>query len=79
MGTFLELPKHLKEELTPDELEIVQNIEVMAYDQTGCRMVQRKLEDNEAEKRDVFAASLVHIMYEVLPEVMMNQFGNYLC
>ena len=51
----------------------------MVYDQTGCRMVQRKLEENEAEKREVFAASLVHIMSEVLPEVMMNQFGNYLC
>lgn len=42
-------------------------------------MIQRKLEENEVEQRDIFAASLVHIMFEVLPEVMMNQFGNYLC
>lgn len=32
MATFLELPKDLEAELTPEELEIVQNIEVMAYD-----------------------------------------------
>ena len=51
----------------------------MAYDQTGCRMIQRKLEENEVGNREVFAACLVHIMFEVLPEVMMNQFGNYLC
>lgn len=42
-------------------------------------MIQRKLEENEVENRQVFAQSLVHIMFEVLPEVMMNQFGNYLC
>ena len=32
MATFLELPKDLEAELTPEELEIIQNIEVMAYD-----------------------------------------------
>ena len=42
-------------------------------------MIQRKLEENEVGNREVFAACLVHIMFEVLPEVMMNQFGNYLC
>ena len=69
----------MKSELTAEELEIIQQLEIMAYDQTGCRMVQRKLEENEVEKREIFAACLVHIMFEVLPEVMMNQFGNYLC
>ena len=53
--TILELPKHLEAELTREELEFVQQIEMMAYDQTGCRMIQRKLEENEAENRSVFA------------------------
>jgi len=35
--------------LTIEELEIIKQIELMAYDQTGCRLVQRKLEENELE------------------------------
>jgi len=75
-----ELPQHLKAHLTFEELEIIQQVESLAFDQTGCRLIQRRLEDNFAEKgfNDIFSASLVYAMLDIMPEVMTNQFGNYL-
>jgi len=44
-------------------------------------MIQRKLEDNFADKtrQGLFASCLLHVMLDILPDVMTNQFGNYLC
>ena len=68
--------------LSAEEQDICKQVEMLAFDQAGCRMIQKKLEDNFAENRDgkdSFAASLIHVMLEILPDVMTNQFGNYLC
>jgi len=68
-------------ELSLEELDICKQVEVLAFDQAGCRMMQKKLEEKYADKSDsgVFAAALVHCMLDILPDVMTNQFGNYLC
>ena len=44
-------------------------------------MTQRKLEENFASRgsSDDFSASVVHVLLDILPDVMTNQFGNYLC
>ena len=54
---------------------------MLAFDQAGCRMIQKLLEERYEKEGDKgsFAASLVHVMLDILPDVMINQFGNYLC
>ena len=44
-------------------------------------MIQKKLEEKSAVKGDCesFAAALIHVMLEIMTDVMTNQFGNYLC
>jgi len=44
-------------------------------------MTQRKLEENYAihGDNDDFSACLLHVLLDILPDVMTNQFGNYLC
>ena len=44
-------------------------------------MIQKKLEEKSAHKGDSenFAAALIHVMLDIMTDVMMNQFGNYLC
>jgi len=76
-----ELPKQLANELSAEELDICKQVEVLAFDQAGCRMIQKKLEEKSADHADVssFAAALVHLTLDILPEIMTNQFGNYLC
>ena len=44
-------------------------------------MIQKKLEEktDDPKRASNFAAALVHVMLDILPDVMINQFGNYLC
>ena len=44
-------------------------------------MIQKKLEEKSAVKgeSESFAAALIHVMLEIMTDVMTNQFGNYLC
>ena len=44
-------------------------------------MIQKKLEEKSAVKADAenFAGALIHVMHDVMTDVMVNQFGNYLC
>lgn len=60
--------------LSAEELKIVNQIDTLAFDQAGCRMTQRKLEENFATKgvNDDFSASLVHVLLDILPDVMVN-------
>jgi len=75
------LPKHMADALTAEEHDILKQVDTLAFDQAGCRMIQRKLEDNFADKtrQGLFASCLLHVMLDILPDVMTNQFGNYLC
>ena len=62
-------------------MDICKQVEILAFDQAGCRMIQKLLEERQAIEGDkgCFAASLVHVMIDIMPDVMTNQFGNYLC
>ena len=76
-----ELPMQLAAQLTTDELDTINKVESLAFDQAGCRMLQKMLEDGFATrgKSSPFCAALTGVMLDILPDVMTNQFGNYLC
>lgn len=44
-------------------------------------MIQKMLEENFASsgKSSPFSAGLTHVIRDILPDIMTNQFGNYLC
>jgi pumilio RNA-binding family len=75
------VPADLASLLSSEELDICKQVEVLAFDQGGCRMIQKKLEETSADssRANNFAEALVHVMHDILPDVMTNQFGNYLC
>lgn len=76
------MPHYLLSELTDDELKICKQVESLAFDQAGCRMIQKRLEEKSAVNKDRrvnLSAALIHVMMDILPDVMTNQFGNYLC
>jgi len=57
-------------------------VEVLAFDQAGCRMIQKKVEESSSDSKTWvkdFTGALIHCMLDILPEAMTNQFGNYLC
>ena len=57
-------------------------MEVLAFDQAGCRMIQKKVEESSSDSKTWvkdFTGALIHCMLDILPEAMTNQFGNYLC
>lgn len=62
--------------LTQAEREIITQVEELAYDQAGCRMIQQKL---EAQNSPDFVPALVAALKSQFADVMSNQFGNYLC
>jgi len=41
-------------------------------------MIQQRLEGAN-ESHGSFATALIHVMLDIMPDVMTNQFGNYLC
>ncbi len=68
------MPADLAELLNAEELDICAKVESLAFDQAGCRMIQKKLEDTSGDPFQVtnFAAALVYVMADILPEVMTN-------
>jgi len=44
-------------------------------------MVQERLTEQvaENENKGSFAVALIYVMNDIMPDVMTNQFGNYLC
>jgi len=74
-----EVPQHLASQLSAEDLDICKQVDVLAFDQAGCRMIQKKLEEKVAGEVEVFAAALIHVMLDIMTDVMTNQFGNYLC
>ena len=75
------LPSALTVGLSAEDIDIVKQVEALAFDQAGCRMIQKKIEENSSSKKWVtaFAGALIYCMLDILPEAMTNQFGNYLC
>ena len=61
-------------DLSQEEFEIVKQVEVLAFDQAGCRMIQKKLEENQHQLTgpDFFVRSLLLTMLDILPQVMTN-------
>lgn len=67
-------------DLSEDEYKMIAEVEFLAFDQSGCRSIQKKLD--EIHDKDIlysFTHQLVQSMLEIFPDCMMNQFGNYLC
>lgn len=61
---------------------MVRQAESLAFDQAGCRLMQKRLEETpqqSSKQIDYFTSSLLSVLLDMLPDVMMNQFGNYLC
>ena len=48
------------------------------FDQAGCRMIQKKLE-NLRPGESPFASALLQKMLPIFARAAINQFGNYLC
>ena len=61
-------------DLTPEEFDIVKQVDILAFDQAGCRMIQKKLEENRFQLTgpDFFVRSLLLSMLDILPQVMTN-------
>ena len=67
-------------DLTTEDIEIAQKVEVLAFDQAGCRMIQKKIEESSSKIWvTAFAGAVIYCMLDILPDAMTNQFGNYLC
>ena len=61
--------------LEEEERTILNSIETYCYDQGGCRMLQKKLE--EATTTD-FALVMAEKVKPIFATLMVDQFGNYL-
>ena len=43
-------------------------------------MIQKRIEESTSKTwMTAFAGAVIYCMLDILPEVMTNQFGNYLC
>ena len=69
--------------LTQEEKDIVMGIEMYVFDQTGCRMLQRRIEEAQAPKSQTsFIQALIlkiTVSKQLFATMMSDQFGNYLC
>lgn len=67
-------------QLTVEEQKMIKEVGYLAFDQQGCRNLQKRLEEGKDQTAlAAFTAALIDSMVDFLPSVMMNQFGNYLC
>ena len=70
----------LPKALTEHETDILDKVYELSFDQAGCRMIQQHLEQQPSPD---FVPALIEALTNpsetILPEVMANQFGNYLC
>jgi len=71
--------------LTQEEQQILYRLDFYCFDQAGCRMLQQMIQDGDnkgmpqSPSRRAFLDCLIHFMLPIASEVMVNQFGNYLC
>lgn len=65
-------------ELTRQEQDIIDKLNSLCFEQGGCRMIQKKLENvNPGESS--FVSALVQQILPIFAKAACNQFGNYLC
>ncbi|MDR3549719.1 MAG: hypothetical protein P4M11_15845 [Candidatus Pacebacteria bacterium] len=63
-----------------DELDrLLGNVDKALSDQSSCRVIQRRLEEGEPEKRHAIVERLFDKMINKMEEYMNLPFGNYLC
>jgi hypothetical protein len=58
------------------EAEVLKYLASFCFDQTGCRMIQRKMDVSTDEN---FVRKLVQRLLPIFIEVQYNIFGNFLC
>jgi len=54
---------------------MVRQAETLAFDQAGCRLMQKRLEETPqkpTKQIDYFTSSLLSVLLDILPDVMMN-------
>lgn len=87
-GYYESIPDHVQHQmqmLTPDQVQILYRLDFYCFDQAGCRMLQQMIQDGDnkgmpqSPQRRAFLHCLIHFMLPIASDVMVNQFGNYLC
>lgn len=71
--------------LSVEDKEILHEIDMYVFDQSGCRMLQKKIEDEVASHKDnlqsqFITALIIKMTYskQLFATMMSDQFGNYL-
>ena len=64
--------------MEPEEAAIIEQIHELAFDQQGCRMIQKRLENVEPGESK-FASVILESIIPFFTQVACNQFGNYVC
>ena len=62
--------------LSKEDQDIIRQIDFYCYDQQGCRMLQKRLEEDVPNKD--FKRALIQGVTPFFNELMLDQFGNYL-
>ena len=80
----METMQGLCSSLPVEDQQILQRLEYYLFDQAGCRMLQSKINPPNTDAttklhESPFYKCLVHCLIPYLADVMVNQFGNYLC
>lgn len=69
--------------LSQQEQQVLYNLDFDCFDQGGCRMLQQMIQTamngTNQDGECAFLQCLVQCMLPIIPAVMDNQFGNYLC
>ena len=58
---------------------LIQNAVILAKDQSGCRRLQKKIDEQLDKENKVFCEQLLEQLMDNLAELMMDSFANYLC
>ncbi|CDW87351.1 UNKNOWN [Stylonychia lemnae] len=63
------------EKLSREDQEIINQSDFYCYDQAGCRMLQKRLDEDQD---DIFKQALIQRLLPIFQDIMVDQFGNYL-
>jgi hypothetical protein len=69
-------PPMVASRLSKEDQDILRDIDYYRYDQQGCRMLQKKLEEDNITQD--FKSALIQCVAPFLADLMIDQFGNYL-
>jgi hypothetical protein len=57
--------------LSKEDQEILRQVEYFCYDQQGCRMLQKRLEDDEINPTE-FTSALIHAVSPFFADLMVD-------